>query len=133
MSNEPTIVHTKAGEPVTRVSDRATGHHYTIPADAFDPARHRPLKSPALDSYGEPAVPKFEALRGAKTPEDEPKSTPDAGEAGAGEAGAGEASSSEGDNDTPPEDSEAQEAAQGADGEPGVYDDTDDHTEQEDQ
>ena len=123
MSNEPTIVHTKAGEPVTRVSDRTTGHHYTIPADAFDSARHRPIKAPALDSYGEPAAPKFKAVKDA-----EPESTPDAGEVGAGEA-----SSSEGDNDTPPEDSEAQEAAQGAGGESGVYDDTDDHTEQEDQ
>ena len=128
MSNEPTIVHTKAGEPVTRVSDRTTGHHYTIPADAFDSARHRPIKAPALDSYGEPAAPKFKAVKDAGAEGDEPESTPDAGEAGAGEA-----SSSEGDNDTPPEDSEAQEAAQGAEGEPGVYDDTDDHTEQEDQ
>ena len=128
MSNEPTIVHTKAGEPVTRVSDRTTGHHYTIPADAFDSARHRPIKAPALDSYGEPAAPKFKAVKDAEAEGDEPESTPDAGEAGAGEA-----SSSEGDNDTPPEDSEAQEAAQGAGGESGVYDDTDDHTEQEDQ
>ena len=128
MSNEPTIVHTKAGEPVTRVSDRTTGHHYTIPADAFDSARHRPIKAPALDNYGEPAAPKFKAVKDAEAKGDEPESTPDAGEAGAGEA-----SSSEGDNDTPPEYSEAQEAAQGAEGEPGVYDDTDDHTEQEDQ
>lgn len=128
MSNEPTIVHTKAGEPVTRVSDRTTGHHYTIPADAFDPARHRPIKAPALDNYGEPAAPKFKAVKDAEAEGGEPESAPDAGEAGAGEA-----SSSEGDNDTPPEDSEAQEAAQGAEGEPGVYDDTDDHTEQEDQ
>ena len=128
MSNEPTIVHTKAGEPVTRVSDRTTGHHYTIPADAFDAARHRPIKAPALDSYGEPAAPKFKAVKDAEAEGGEPESAPVAGEAGAGEA-----SSSEGDNDTPPEDSEAQEAAQGAEGEPGVYDDTDDHTEQEDQ
>ena len=128
MSNEPTIVHTKAGEPVTRVSDRTTGHHYTIPADAFDSARHRPIKAPALDSYGEPAAPKFKAVKDAEAEGGEPESAHDAGEAGAGEA-----SSSEGDNDTPPEDSEAQEAAHGAEGEPGVYDDTDDHTEQEDQ
>ena len=128
MSNEPTIVHTKAGEPVTRVSDRTTGHHYTIPADAFDSARHRPIKAPALDSYGEPAAPKFKAVKDAEAEGGEPESAPDAGEAGAGEA-----SSSEGDNDTPPEDSGAQEAAQGAGDEPGVYDDTDDHTEQEDQ
>ena len=128
MSNEPTIVHTKAGEPVTRVSDRTTGHHYTIPADAFDSARHRPIKAPALDNYGEPAAPKFKAVKDAEAEGGEPESAPDAGEAGAGEA-----RSSEGDNDTPPEDSEAQEAAQGAEGEPGVYDDTDDHTEQEDQ
>ena len=104
MSNEPTIVHTKAGEPVTRVSDRTTGHHYTIPADAFDSARHRPIKAPALDNYGEPAAPKFKAVKDAEAKGDEPESTPDAGE-----------------------------AAQGAEGEPGVYDDTDDHTEQEDQ
>ena len=128
MSNEPVIVQTKAGEPVTRVSDRTTGHHYTIPADAFDAARHRPIKAPALDNYGEPAAPKFKAVKDAEAEGGEPESAP-----AAGEAGAGEASSSEGDNDTPPEDSEAQEAAQGAEGEPGVYDDTDDHTEQEDQ
>ena len=128
MSNEPTIVHTKAGEPVTRVSDRTTGHHYTIPADAFDAARHRPIKAPALDSYGEPAAPKFKAVKDAESEGGEPESTPDAGKAGAGEA-----SSSEGDNDTPQEDTEALEGVQGAGDEPGVYDDTDDHTEQEDQ
>ena len=128
MSNEPTIVHTKAGEPVARVSDRTTGHHYTIPADAFDSARHRPIKAPALDNYGEPAAPKFKAVKDAEAEGGEPESAP-----AAGEAGAGEASSSEGDNDTPPEDSDAQEGAQGAEADPGVYDDTDDHTEQEDQ
>ena len=128
MSNEPTIVHTKAGEPVTRVSDRTTGHHYTIPADAFDSARHRPIKAPALDSYGEPAAPKFKAVKDAEAEGDGPESTPDAGEAGAGEPGSPEWA-----QEPTPENSEAQGAAQGAEGEPGVYDDTDDHTEQEDQ
>ena len=128
MSNEPTIVHTKAGEPVTRVSDRTTGHHYTIPADAFDSARHRPIKAPALDSYGEPAAPKFKAVKDAESGRGEPESAP-----GAGEAGAGEASSTEDGQVPTPEDADAQDGAQGAEGDPGVYDDTDDHTEQEDQ
>ena len=120
MSNEPAIVTTKAGEPVTRVSDRTTGHHYTIPAEAYDPARHRPIKSAALDSYGEPAAPKFRAV-------------PSKGSS-AGEDGAGEPSSSPGDDDTPPDATDAQEGAQGAEGDPGVYDDTDSSsTDQEDQ
>lgn len=118
-SNEPVIVQTKAGEPVTRVSDKGTGHHYTIPAAAFDPARHRPLKAPALDSYGEPAAPKFKATRDAE-------GTPAAGEVDAGEAGSSEAG-----NDTPQEDTEALEGVQGAGDEPGVYDEGDSSTEQE--
>lgn len=98
MSNEPTIVQTKAGESVTRVSDRDTGHHYTIPASAYDPARHRPLKAAALNSYGEPAAPKFKAVRDAKAAE----SAADAGEVGAGEPG-----SSEGTQEAASENSEA--------------------------
>lgn len=128
MSNEPVIVTTKAGEPVTRVSDRSTGHHYTIPAEAYDPARHRPIKAAALDSYGEPAGPKFKALRDTPPAEDEAGNTVDAGEDGAGEPG-----SDDGGNDTPPDATDAQGGAQGAEGDPGVYDDTDSSTEQEDQ
>ena len=65
MTNTPEPVQTVAGESVLRVSDLETGHHYTIVADAYDSKRHRLLKSPALDSYGYPAPPKFKAAKGS--------------------------------------------------------------------
>ena len=60
---EPTL--TASGEAVLRVADRDTGHHYTIAAASYDSARHRLLKSPAVDSYGDPAAPKFKASASA--------------------------------------------------------------------
>ena len=71
MTTTPEPVQTAAGEYVLRVSDLETGHHYTIVADTYDSKRHRLLKSPALDSYGYPAAPKFKtATAGAETDDD---------------------------------------------------------------
>ena len=50
---------TRNGNPVARVRDQATGHHYTIRADGFDADKHAPLKSDAVDANGYPLPPKF--------------------------------------------------------------------------
>lgn len=45
---------------LVRVSDKLTGHHYTVPrtvADS-DPGRYRVLKSAAVDVNGAPVPPK---------------------------------------------------------------------------
>ena len=78
MTNTPEPVQTVAGESVLRVSDLETGHHYTIVADTYDSKRHRLLKSPALDSYGYPAAPKFKTAKaGAETADDTADDTAD--------------------------------------------------------
>lgn len=52
---------TRTGVRVVRVRDTATGHHITISADLADSdkARYKQLKSPAVDTNGNPAHPKF--------------------------------------------------------------------------
>lgn len=71
MTTTPEPVQTAAGESVLRVSDLETGHHYTIVADTYDSKRHRLLKSPAIDSYGYPAPPKFMAAKDSPESADE--------------------------------------------------------------
>lgn len=49
----------RTGRELVRVRDKATGHHYSIPAAAFDTERHAPLKSDAVDVNGYPLPPKY--------------------------------------------------------------------------
>lgn len=41
-----------------RVSDKRTGHHYTISEAAFDPGVHVKVESSAVDANGNPRLPK---------------------------------------------------------------------------
>ena len=47
------------GHELVRVRDKATGHHYSIPAASFDAERHAALKSDAVDANGYPLPPKY--------------------------------------------------------------------------
>ena len=63
-------------EPQVRVTDKASGHQYTIPERLFDPEKHKKTGKPALGPDGLPAPPKYKTnLPAAAAGEDEKKET----------------------------------------------------------
>ena len=53
------IQTSRTGRELVRVRDKATVHHITIPAAAYDAEKYAPLKSDAVDVNGYPLPPKF--------------------------------------------------------------------------